>query len=86
MNFQALERHLIRLGQQELEVRAVFEKPNTPPYQRQQSLDLLGKMIGHVHTILLTLEILTGTREKSAYYKEFYDQARSKKGLTQGRK
>lgn len=37
--------------------------------------------VNHVNSLLIAFGLLTGDQEKKRYYKEFYDQARSEKGL-----
>jgi ParB-like chromosome segregation protein Spo0J len=81
MNFKALEDHLINVGEQERQARVVFELPNSPPFQRQQALDIVSRSIFHAHTLVLAVQLLTGSEERARYYKDFYDQARSKHGF-----
>jgi hypothetical protein len=37
--------------------------------------------VTHVNSLLIAFELLTRDEDKKNYYKEFYDQARSTKGL-----
>lgn len=80
-DYLAFERHLEELGARERETRQIFTSPLSQAYQRKQAFEIMALTVNHVNSLLIAFGLLTGDQEKKRYYKEFYDQARSEKGL-----
>lgn len=77
---EKVEKYLAQLGKQEREIRVVLSNPASTVAQRTSALKLLNDILIFMRGFFVHSGLTDGAK-KSEYYKEYYEQARSARGL-----
>lgn len=80
MHYQKLEKWLVQTGTNECILRRVLLDSSSTTIQRRQVLELLQATNTFIEGMLMTVELLD-SKERAEYYRQFYAQARSHRGV-----